>query len=155
MHGRQWSEYWKFESNNHFTKNMPLKRFRQIRSVLHLSTKSSSNNKDTLWSVRPLFNYLKITLDKYTIPSPNSSLDESSYANRLKYGRSLILYNNSKPTGMYHFRLYLVHSSSSSAILRFKFHTKNNSDYVNVSTNVNTDEASNNSECFKKFIQTY
>ena len=134
---------------------MSLKQFRQIRSVLHLSTKSSSNNKDALWTVRPLFNCLKSMLDKYIIPGPNLSLDESSYASCSKYGRSLIFYNASKPTGKYHFRLYLVCCSSSSAILRFKFHTKNKSDYVNVSTNINSDESVNNSDSFKKFIQTY
>ena len=56
------------------------------------------------------------------------ALDETSVACRSKYGRNLIFYNNTKPSGKYHFRFYALCDSDSYSCLRIVIHTRNGSD---------------------------
>lgn len=106
-----------------------LRRFQQIRSVLHCNdNKYEGESKDELYKVRPLLNVLKNTLGYYLDVGDNIALDESSCATRSKYGRFLIFYNPTKPTGKYHFRFYFICDCTNYAILRVRVHTRNTTD---------------------------
>ena len=87
---------------------MPLKRFKFIRK--HLSFRSSVSpeelKKDPVARIRPLINMIKVTSTKFVELGRNVAVDESSIACRSKYGRHLIVYNSSKPTGKFHFSIY-------------------------------------------------
>ena len=114
---------------------MTCTRFRQIRSVLHVSDNIHPQSKeDSLWKVRPLFNTLKMSASKYVNVGKNLALDETRIASRSKYGRFFIVYNNTKPTGKYHFRFYMLCCSTTHILLSFKMHTYDNSDYTVVPT---------------------
>ena len=78
--------------------------------------------------MRPLLNTLKKTLGLYLNVGDEIALDESSAACHSKYGRALIFYNPSKPTGKYHFRFYLCCCATSYAIIRLHVHTRNTCD---------------------------
>ena len=87
------------------------------------------SSNDALYKVRPLLNILKKTLGDYLIPGSDLALDETSVACRSKYyGRNLIFYNNTKPSGKYHFRFYALCDSDSYSCLRIVIHTRNGSD---------------------------
>ena len=58
------------------------------------------------------------------------TLDKSSIACRSTYGRLLIFYNNTKPSGKYHFHIYVVCDADNYAALRFCVHTKDGSDFA-------------------------
>ena len=90
---------------------MPIARFKSLRAAFHMSENGNREKitKDTFYKVRPLLNTIKINCGKYIIPGRDLAIDESSVACRSKYGRFLIFYNPSKPTGKYHFRLYLLY----------------------------------------------
>jgi hypothetical protein len=50
------------------------------------------------------------------------SVDEASVACRSKYARSLIVYNATKPTGKYHFKIYVCACASNWLAFGFKLH---------------------------------
>jgi len=124
----------RWELNRHeYTSRMTLGRFKGIKGALQMSEvfKGSTRGpapKDALFKVRPLVNVLKKTLGAYVKPGSELALDESSIAARTKYGRALIFYNNTKPSGKYHFRFYVVTDTDSYAALRFQIATKDDSD---------------------------
>lgn len=62
---------------------------------------------------------------------------DTSISSRSKYGRTFIFYNDTKPTGKYHFRFYLLCCSTTHMLLSFKMHTQDNSDYNNVDGVIN------------------
>ena len=110
-------------------------RFRQIRSVLHVSDNNDSKSQeDSLWKVRHLFNTFKTSAPQCVNVGRNLALDECSIASRSKYGRLFIFYNATKPTGKYHFRFYMLCCSTTHILLSFKMHTYDNSDYTVVPT---------------------
>ena len=112
---------------------MSLGWFKDLQSALQMSDNFSGSGtgpppKDALYKVCPLVNVLKKTLGKYLEPGSELSLDESSIASRSKYGRSIIFYNPSKPTGKYHFRFYVMTDIDCYVPLRFQIATKDGSD---------------------------
>lgn len=111
---------------------MSLQCFKSLRAALHFSPRAddpaTKQSKDVLQKIRILLNTLKYTLPKYLSPGTDLSLDESSIAARSKYGRDLIFFNPQKPTGKYHFRLYLLCEADYYNCLRIIVHTKNGSD---------------------------
>ena len=127
--GRDIQYIFQHPSKYPYTKKMKFYRFRQIKSSLHCSNNEvEKKSQDYLFKVRPLLNTLKATLGKYLNAGDEFALDESSCPCRSKYGRALIFYNPSKPTGKYHFRFYLCCCSSTYCILRLRVHTRNTSD---------------------------
>ena len=133
MPGRTYTEAWKYPDWQPYTKNMTCGRFRQIRSVLHVSDNNDSKSQeDSLWKVRHLFNTFKLSASKFVNVGRNLALDECSIASRSKYGRMFIFYNATKPTGKYHFRFYMLCCSTTHIMLSFKMHTQDNSDYTQV-----------------------
>ena len=107
LKGRSYPDRWN-QKGHEYTNRMPLGRFKDIRSALQMSDTFSGGEKqtppkDSLFKVRPLVNVLKKTLGMYLESGSELALDESSIAARTKYGRLLIFYNNTKPSGKYHF----------------------------------------------------
>jgi len=128
--GQSYPDRWNDSEWHPYTKMMDVYRFKEIRSALKMSqiVPEGTNIDDALYKVRPLLNVLKKTLGLYMDCGSELSLDESSIACRSKYGRSLIFYNNTKPTGKYHFRFYVVTDTDYFAALRIRVHTRNDSD---------------------------
>ncbi|MGH7955149.1 MAG: hypothetical protein ACREOZ_04230, partial [Gloeomargaritales cyanobacterium] len=129
MPGRTYTHLWKISDIHPYTKVMLLRRFQQIRAVLHLSDNDNqSPGNDSLRKIRFMLNALKITLGKYLDVGRDLALDEASVASRSMYGRDLIFYNPSKNCGKYHFRFYMVCCATTYACLRLRMHTKDVAD---------------------------
>ena len=129
MPGHPYTDAWKDRQWQPFTQHMRLGRFKQIRSVLHISDNLDSKSKtDTLWKFRRLLNCIRMTLSRYVNVGGNMALDETSISSRSKYGRNFIFYNATKPTGKYHFRFYMLCCSSTHMLLNIKMHTQDNND---------------------------
>ncbi len=109
---------------------MTKSRFLQIGSLLHFNDNEDEEGRqnDSLHKIRPLLNILKITLGKYAIFGSELSLDEATMANKSSYAHFLICFNPMKPTGKFHFKIYMVYCAESNLTLRFKIHTKDNAD---------------------------
>jgi hypothetical protein len=83
---------------------------------------------DSLHKIRPLLKILKITLGKYARFGSELLLDEATMANKSSYARHLICFNPMKPTGKFHFKIYMVCCAESNLTLQIKIHTKDNAD---------------------------
>ena len=130
--GNSYIMCWNDQQWHPYTAYMPLRRFQQIRSVLHFNEPVDSTAtpiRDALYKVRPLLNILKITFPSYLRLGDNFALDEASVASRSRYGADIIFYNPTKPGGKYHFRFYLLCCSTTYACIRLRMHTKNNTDF--------------------------
>ena len=116
-----------------YTVHLSLRRFQQIRSVLHFNFTQlgddRNKNRDALHKVRPLLNCLKLTFPLFLQLGDNFSLDEASVASRSRYGSDIIFYNPTKPGGKYHFRFYMMCCSTSYICIRLRMHTRNQSDF--------------------------
>ncbi|MGH7974333.1 MAG: hypothetical protein ACREBR_02310, partial [bacterium] len=127
--GRTYSYAWKHPDRHPYAKAMPLRRFQQIRAVIHLNdNEEESETNDSLHKVRYLLNTLKCTLGMYLDVGRELALDEAIVTNRSSYGRQLIFYNPTKNCGKYHFRFYLICCATTYACLRLRMHTKDVSD---------------------------
>jgi hypothetical protein len=101
---------------------MPLRRFKQLRQAFCFRCiETSSATSDQAARIRPLLNLLKVTGPRYVEVGRNVALDEASVACRSKYGKPLIVYNPMKPTGKYHFRIYML-CCSTWISLNFRLH---------------------------------
>ena len=128
--GNSYTNCWSDQGWHPYMKHMPLRRFQQIRSVLHFNeTGNGVAAKDALFKVRPLLNCLKITFPSYLDLGDNFVLDEASIASRSRYGGNVIFFNPTKPGGKYHFRLYLLCCSTTYACIRLRMHTRNDTDF--------------------------
>ncbi len=105
---------------------MSLKRFQFIRSNLSFrhDVSECDMKKDPAARIRPLLQLLKIRCPAFVEPSRNVAIDESSVACRSKFARHLIMYNPSKPTGKYHFKIYVCCCSESWVANAFKLHCR-------------------------------
>ncbi|KAG3142281.1 hypothetical protein PC128_g24810 [Phytophthora cactorum] len=61
-----------------------------------------------------------MTGPKYVAVGRYVALDEASVACRSKYGKPLIVYSPMKPTGKYHFRIYMLCCSTTWISLNFR-----------------------------------
>jgi len=129
---------------------MTLRRFKELRAAMCVSKKGSTaelRSKDALFKVRPLLNTLKKTLNLYLDVGTDLALDESSVACRSKYGRNCIFFNNTKPSGKYHFRFYLLCEADFYNCLRIVVATKSGSDcadgYVEAAEESDEEDADN------------
>ena len=129
--GQGYTDAWNNIEWHPYCEWMSKARVIEIRSVVHTSEvgPAERNSKDSLFKIRPILNVLKKTLGSYLNVGSEVTLDESSIACRSAYGRSLIFYNNTKPGGKYHFRIYVVCETDHYAALRFRVHTKDGSDF--------------------------
>ena len=130
--GNSYTVCWNDQQWHPYTAYMSLRRFQQIRSVLHFNeivNPTATQVKDALFKIRPLLNVLKITFPSYLRLGDEFALDEASVASRSRYGADVIFYNPTKPGGKYHFRFYLLCCSTTYACIRLRMHTKNNTDF--------------------------
>jgi hypothetical protein len=108
---------------------MYLRRFKQIRSVLHFNLNSSEvKGKDAMHKVCPTLNIPKNTLGAFLIPGSELSLDEASCASRSNYGRELLFFNPAKNCGKFHIRFYMLCDASTCWCLTLKVAKRNDSD---------------------------
>jgi Transposase IS4 len=129
IHGRSYEAAWRFSAFHPYVSNMSLSRFRQIRSVLHLSDNEKAHTHvDKLRKVRPLLSVLKNTLGAYIDVGTEVALDEATVASKSSYGKEFICYNPMKNTGKYHFKFYMLCCSQTFACIRLRMHTKTSSD---------------------------
>ena len=105
---------------------MTLRRFKALRTAFcfRKSTDMSIEDlqRDAAFRLRPLLNVLKLTGSRYVNVGRNLAVDEASVAARSKYARHIIVYNPRKPTGKYHFKLYMVCYATSWIALNFRLH---------------------------------
>jgi len=103
---------------------MNLKRFKFIRKNLcfHEGVSPAMLQADPAARIRPLINMLKLRAPSVVELGRNVAVDEASVACRSKFGRHMIVYNSSKPTGKYHFKLYMCCCSTTWFALNFKVH---------------------------------
>ncbi|KAJ0391322.1 hypothetical protein P43SY_011248 [Pythium insidiosum] len=100
---------------------MTLKRFQFIRKNLCFRHKVTPEQlkKDPVGRIRPM---LKYTSTKYVVLGRNVAVDESSIACRSEFGRHLIVYNSSKPTGKFHFKIYACCCATTWLMVGFLLH---------------------------------
>nr|AAV92925.1 transposase [Phytophthora infestans] len=103
---------------------MSWKRYLYIRKILSFRPRTSAEelSSDPAASIRPLITILKIRCCRHVIPGRDVAVDEASIASKSKYARHIIVYNPRKPTGKYHFKLYVCCCSTTWIVLDFKLH---------------------------------
>ena len=128
--GRRMRESWDSPYQNAWTKFMSKGRYLQITSVLHFNDNSdvARIQKDSLHKIRPLLTILKRTLGRYAILGNEHSFDEATMACKSSYGRHLIVYNGAKPTGKFHFKMYMMCCAKTNLTHKIKIHTRDNCD---------------------------
>lgn len=94
------------------------------RRCLSFNATSSTLGKIAAAGVRPLLNLLKTADDNYIVVGRNVALVEESVGCRSRQGRHMIVYNLSKPTVKFYFRLYMMCCSSTWISLSFRLHTE-------------------------------
>jgi hypothetical protein len=87
--------------------------------------------RDSLHKIHPLLNIVKMTIGKYANHGSELSLDEATMANKSSYRCFLICFNPSKPTGKFHFKIYMVCCAESNLMFCMKINTKDNADVDN------------------------
>ena len=117
--GKRVRDAWESPYNYAWTKFMTRSRFLQIGSLLHFNDTDDERGResDSLHKIRPLLNILKITLGKYARFGSELLLDEATMANKSSYARHLICFNPMKPTGKFHFKIYMVCCAESNLTL--------------------------------------
>ena len=130
---------------------MTLKRFKYVRKNLcfRQSVSDVDLKKDPAARIRPLINMLKYTSTKYVVLGRNIAVDESSIACRSKYGRHLIVFNSSKPTGKFHFKIYATCCATTWLMVGFRLHCNSGMD-DRLRDVVSKDEATALAEQLKK-----
>jgi hypothetical protein len=105
-------------------------RYVQLTSVLHFNENSDEEvrARDSLHKIQPLSNILKKTLGKYAMFGNALVYDEATMVNKSSFGRSLICFNPMKPTGKFHFKIYMICCAKTNLMLQMKIHTRDNSD---------------------------
>lgn len=105
---------------------MSLRRFKQLRSAFcfrNARTITPDELKlDAAVRIRSLLNLLKQTGSKYVDVGRDLAVDEASVAARSKFARHLIVFNPKKPTGKYHFKLYMTCCATSWIALSYRLH---------------------------------
>ncbi|GMF36692.1 unnamed protein product [Phytophthora fragariaefolia] len=100
---------------------MTLRHFNELRYAFSFrNLEANGENTDQAARIRPLLNLLKTTGSKYVEVGRDVALDEVSVACRSKFGKPLIVYNPIKPTGKYHFRIYMLYCATSWISLNFR-----------------------------------
>ena len=128
--GRRVRTAWKNQQVNSWTAYMTLGRFSQINSMLHFNNNSDQEGlaKDSLHKIRPLLQILKKTLGRYAVLGTEYSFDEATMACFSRYARGLLCFNPQKPTGKFHFKIYMLCCAITNLVIKLRIHTKDSSD---------------------------
>ncbi len=97
-------------------------------TLITMMMRKEGRQTDSLHKVRPLLNIVKKTLGRYAVCGSEVSYDEATMANKSSYGRFLICFNPMKPTGKFHFKIYMLCCAQTNLTLKMKIHTKDDSD---------------------------
>ena len=105
---------------------MPLRRFKNLRTAFCFRKASDITpedlKRDAAVRIRTVLNMLKQMGSRYIVVGRNLAVDEASVAARSKFARHIIVYNPRKPTGKYHFKLYMCCCATSWIALSFRLH---------------------------------
>ncbi len=128
--GRRIRDYWNSPMLSVWTKFMSHGHYLQITSVLHFNDYNDEEGiaQDSLHKIRPLLNIVKKTLGQYAVIGSEISYDEATMANKSCFGRNLICFNPMKPTGKFHFKMYMICCAKTNLTIRMKIHTRDNAD---------------------------
>ena len=128
--GRRMRDAWNDPTRNSWTTSMSKARYLQIVSMLHFNNNEDEEGMatDALHKVRPLLNIVKKTVGRYAQHGSELSFDEATMACFSRYGRKLISFNPMKPTGKFHFKLYMLCCANTNWTLKLRVHTKDGSD---------------------------
>jgi len=128
----EYANYWGKQVENKLFNEVPvgldgimtLRRFKFIRRNLSFRDVINAQDRkvDPAARIRPLINILKLRCPRFVDLGRNVAVDESSIASRSKYARDLIVYNATKPTGKYHFKIYMCCCSTTWYAVNFKLH---------------------------------
>jgi hypothetical protein len=99
--------------------------------VLHFNNNDDDKGiaGDSLHKIRPLLQILKKTLGRYAVLGTEFSFDEATMACFSHYARGLLCFNPQKPTGKFHFKLYMLCCATTNLVVRICIHMK---DYSNM-----------------------
>jgi hypothetical protein len=122
---------WKNQSINTWTSYMGVGQFTQINSMLHFNNNNDDEgiSGNSLHKIRPLLQILKKTLGRYAVLGTEFSFDEATMACFSCYARGFLCFNPQKPTGKFHFKLYMLCCATTNVVVRIHIHTK---DYSNM-----------------------
>ena len=126
-------ECWRYPDYFSACKGMSVNRFRQIRKCLHwIENDKTSRLQDTCYKVRPILNYLNLTLGRYIDPGESLAFDETTCPMRSNYAGNIISFDPTKPKGKFHIKFFtLCENTYGTAI---KIHMCNRifaQDYIN------------------------
>jgi Transposase IS4 len=128
--GRRVRSSWDNQTVNPWTAYMGKGRYLQITSMLHFNDNSDADglSRDSLHKIRPLLEILKKSLGRYGDLGSEYSFDEATMACFSRYGRGLISFNPKKPTGKFHFKIYMLCCAYTNLVYKIRIHTKDGAD---------------------------
>ena len=128
--GRRVRTAWKNQQVNAWTCHMGVGRFSQINSMLHFNNNDNTEGsaRDSLHKIRPLLEILKKTYGRYASFGTEFSFDEATMACFSRYARGLLCFNPQKPTGKFHFKIYMLCCAITNLVVKVRIHTKDASD---------------------------
>jgi hypothetical protein len=128
--GRRVRSCWDNQSINPWTAHMSKSQYPQITSMLHFNNNSDINGlaTDSLHKVRPLLEILKHSIGRYATFGSELSFNKATMACFSRYGRGLISFNPEKPTGKFHFKVYMLCCAITNLVYKICIHTKDGCD---------------------------
>ena len=114
-------------------------RFTQKRCMLHFNNNDDTDGiaQDSLHKVRPLLNIVSKTISRYAMHGSEVSFDKATMAYYSHYGRHILSLNLMKPTGKFHFKIYMLCCAITNLTLGFCIHAKDGPDDL---TNIEAEE---------------
>ena len=131
--GTEIIECWRYPDYFSACKGMSVNRFRQIRKCLHWIEKNKTSRlQDTCYKVRPILNYLNLTLGRYIDPGESLAFDETTCPMRSNYAGNIISFDPTKPKGKFHIKFFtLCENTYGTAIKIHMCHRIFAQDYIN------------------------
>jgi hypothetical protein len=98
--------------------------------MFHFNSNSDRNGlaTDSLHKVRPLLEILKRSIGHYASFGSELSFDEATMACFSRNARGLISFNPKKPTGKFHFKVYMLCCAITNLVYKIHIHTKDGCD---------------------------
>ena len=88
---------------------MTPRRFKLIRSLLHWNDNDGfEGTTDSLYKIRPLLNFVSLSLGSYLDVGDSLALDETTVGMRSRYAKAVTYFDRSKPKGKYHLKFYAL-----------------------------------------------
>jgi hypothetical protein len=137
--GRRMRDAWSDPDRNPWMTHMSKAHILQICSTLHFNDNSDSEGtaNDSLYKIRPLLNIVTKTIGRYAMHGSQVSFDEATIACYSRFARHLLSFNPMKPTGKFHFKIYMLCCTMTKLTLSFRIHAREGPD--DMSGNENTE----------------